>query len=598
MDRFLLQLFFKNIFTGREKRRFILLASGLTLNGLFEVISIALVMPFLAVAANPELIQKNIYLRFAYNTLQLDSNRDFLLFLGFALIISLLLVNISNALFTWLTLRFTWSINHNLSLRLMTRYLSMQYLAFIQRNSADLQKNIQVETTEVVNNVISPILSLMNKGISLLMTVLFLLWIDPLLAVSVGLIFGVIYFCIYFFSKNTLFVIGQNSLQDNEAKFRALSEALGVFKIAKLSHAEAFFLSRFSDASDRFSRNQSKRMTISQLPRFAVETIAFTALVGICIIIIGIKPNFSEAIPILGLYTFAAYRVMPGMQQVYSSFSVLRSWLPRVSYLMQEFEAGAIKYAEPAAEKNKSDLGQSISDTTAIVQLQHVTFSYPNSRRTIINDISLSIPYKSTVGFFGETGSGKTTTIDLIMGIIIPDSGIINVRGLPLDSENRDAWQKSIGYVPQDIYLTDSSILENVAFGIPKENIDFEQVRKACVLANIADFIESELHQQYATVVGERGVRLSGGQRQRIGIARALYHNPTILIFDEATSALDHETEKSLLEAIDQFSRHKTILLIAHRMSTLEKCDLVFKFSKGQIIQSGTFDAVVNRPYT
>lgn len=597
MDSLLLKSPFKNLFTRREKRQFVFLASGLMLNGLLEVISIALVMPFLAVAASPELIQKNSYLRFAYETLKLENSRDFLLFLGFALIFALLLVNISNAIFTWFTLRFTWSINHSLSVRLMEHYICMNYLAFIQRNSAELQKNIQIETMEVVNNLISPILNLVNKGISLLMIVVFLLWIDPLLAVSVGVIFGVIYFAIYYVSKKTLYVIGQDSLQDNEAKFRALSEALGVFKIAKLLHLEAFFLSRFSNASYRFSRNQSKRMTISQLPRFAVETVAFTALVGICLFIIGTKSNFSDAIPILGLYTFAAYRLMPGMQQVYSSFSVLRSWLPHVNYLIREFEFDSIPDAVHVMQKTKIDSRHETSETSPIIQLQNVIFSYPISKRTIINNISLSIPYKSTVGFFGETGSGKTTTIDLIMGIISPNSGSIFVHDEPLSSDNMESWQKSIGYVPQDIYLTDSSIVENVAFGIPKERIDFKQVRKACVLANIADFIDEELITGYETVVGERGVRLSGGQRQRIGIARALYHNPDILIFDEATSALDNETEKVLMEAIDNFSHNKTIILIAHRLSTLEKCDIVFKLDKGRIIKSGKLEEVVKNAH-
>jgi ATP-binding cassette, subfamily B, bacterial PglK len=582
-----------NLLSRREKRWFVLLASGLTLNGLLEVISIALVMPFLAVAANPELIQKNVYLRFAHHILKLESNRDFLLFLGFSLMIALLLANASNAIFTWLNLRFSWSVNHSLSFQLMEHYMGMDYLSFIQRNSADLQKNIQSETMEVVNNVINPVLIIVNKGISLTMTILFLLWVDPLLAASVGVIFGFIYFAIYSASKNTLFNIGIGGLQDNETKFRALSEALGVFKIAKLLHAEAFFLSRFSDASDRFSRNQSKRMTINQLPRFAVEAVAFTALVGISLLIIGTKPNFSEAIPLLGLYTFAAYRLMPGMQQVYSSISVLHSWLPHVDYLIREFEYAAVDSTVPIRREEPFHAQHETSGALTSIQLNHVSFTYPGSKRIIIDDISLSIPLKSTVGFFGETGSGKTTSIDLIMGIVPPDSGSIYIHGEPLRSANMEAWQKSIGYVPQDIYLTDSSIAENVAFGLPKERINHDQVRKACALANISDFIETDLPDRYETVVGERGVRISGGQRQRIGIARALYHNPEVLIFDEATSSLDNETEKVLMEALDNFSHDKTIILIAHRLSTLEKCDVVFKFDRGRIAQSGRYDEVV-----
>lgn len=560
-------------------------------NGLIEMFSVASVVPFLGVAANPGLIQDNSYLRTVYDFFGFSGSREFLLALGFALIFAIFLSNLSNAFFTWFNLRFTWSINESLSVRLIQRYMTLPYVAFIQRNSADLQKNIQTEVMEVATNVINPLLVLMNKGIALFLTITLLVAIDPLLASVVGVIFATVYILMYVGVKKALTTIGQHSLADNEAKFRAISEALGVFKIAKLLHLEPYFIRRFSIAAARFCRNQSKRMTISQLPRFAVETVAFTVMIGICLFIIGVKPSFGEAIPIIGVYAFAAYRIMPGMQQVYSSFSVLRSCWPHVTYLNDEFEFGA--EARNAVKKHRLVVPALDEKPMPLVKFRAVTYRYPNARSTTIDEMSFSIFLNTTVGFIGETGSGKSTTIDLILGILTPDAGTIFVDGEALLVNNLEAWQKSIGYVPQDIYLTDSTIAENIAFGMDPRDVDMEQVKKCCELANIASFIEKELAHQYQTTVGERGVRLSGGQRQRIGIARALYYDPKLLVFDEATSALDSETERSVMDAIGKFFRQKTIIIIAHRLTTLEKCDTIFKIDKGRIVDSGTFEEIV-----
>lgn len=586
---------FSFLFTPKEKKRFIILAAGMMSNGFLEMFSIAAVMPFLGVATNPELIEQNQYLHLIYTAFHFGSNREFLLFLGLALILILLLANSSNAFFTWFNLRFVWSVNNSLCVRLIKHYLSQDYLSFIQRNSADLQKNIQTEVTEVTTSIIEPTLNLLNRGVSVLLTTALLIMIDPILVLLIGTIFGSVYFAVYSVTKKTLSRIGLGSLEDNEKKFKAINEALGVFKIAKLLHLEQFFIDRFEDASLRFTRNQSKRLGISNLPRFVVETIAFSFMIGVSLYIIASKPNFTEVIPILGLYVFASYRLMPGIQQIYSNFSVIRSRWAHVIYLQGELE-GAL--AHPASFKESgAEVQQTLTTNPAapLIEFRNVTFSYPNSKAATIENISFAIANGTSVGFIGETGSGKTTIMDLILGIISPNRGSILVQSEPLDGRNTEAWQKSIGYVPQDIYLTDNTIAENIAFGLPRNKIDMNRVRRAATLANIADFIEDELIDQYDTIVGERGIRLSGGQRQRIGIARALYYEPQLVVFDEATSALDNETEKSVMEAIDTLSKEKSILIVAHRLTTLQKCDLIIKIDRGKIVTSGTFDEVVGQ---
>jgi ATP-binding cassette, subfamily B, bacterial PglK len=582
-------------FTSQEKRRFLFIAAGMMSNGLLEMFSIAAVMPFLGVAANPNLIEQSQYLNIIYSVLGFNNSREFLFFLGIGLIITLFFANLSSAFFTWFNLRFVWSVNNSLSVRLIQHYLNQDYLLFIQRNSADLQKNIQTEVTDVTTSVLEPILNILNKGISVLLTIILLIMIDPILVLLIGTIFGLVYFTVYSITKKTLSQIGQGSLEDNEKKFKAISEALGVFKIAKLLHLEPFFIDRFAQASRRFTRNQSKRLAISHLPRFVVETIAFSFMIGVSLYIIASKPNFTEVIPILGLYVFASYRLMPGMQQIYTNFSVIRSRWSHVIYLQGELGSSVVHPISRFKESESKTTQPFASNPAPLIEFRNVTFSYPNTKTTTIENVSFSIPDNITLGFMGETGSGKTTIVDLILGIIFPDRGVILVHGKPMTLKNIEAWQKSIGYVPQDIYLTDNTIAENIAFGLTKNKIDMAKARKAAALANIADFIEGDLINKYDTIVGERGVRLSGGQRQRIGIARALYYDPQLLVFDEATSALDYETEKSVMEAIENLSNEKSIIIVAHRLTTLQKCDLIIKIDSGKIVKSGTFDEVVQQ---
>ena len=578
-----------------DKRKFIFLSIGMILNGLLQVFSIASVIPFLGVAADPKIIQNNKYLALVYNTLNFQSARDFLLFLGSVLILLIILVNLSNAFFTWLTVRFEWNVNHNLSVKLLKHYTNLDYKTFTLRNSAELQKNIQTETIEVTSTVIKPFLNILNRVIPILLTIIFLLFIDPLPAILIGGIFGLIYCLIYVIGKRSLSRIGKRSIEEREAKFKLVNEAFGVFKIAKLLHLEPYFVSRFEEFSKKLADNQIKRITISQIPKYGVEAIAFSAMVGISLVIIVDKDDFAKAIPLIGLYAFAAYRLLPWMQQLYSSIALIRSGIPHLTYLHQELQSEIIPqqkiYSKPATMEKDAK----IENSGIIISFQNVFFSYPNTKSPAIENISFEIQEYATVGFLGETGSGKTTTIDLILGLLSPDEGKILVYGEPLVNEKLEEWQKSIGYVPQEICLTDNSIAENIALGIQKEKIDMDQVRRVAALANIDTFIENDLKKSYNTLVGERGIRLSGGQRQRIGIARALYRNPNLLVFDEATSSLDNETEKSVMKAIENLSHKKSIIIIAHRLSTLEKCDWVYKLDNGEIIKSGPFEEVVKQ---
>jgi len=296
--------------------------------------------------------------------------------------------------------------------------------------------------------------------------------------------------------------------------------------------------------------------------------------------------NFSDALPIISLYVFAGYRLMPAIQQIYTSFTSLALGGPSLDKLHED-----IKNLKPL----NVNLNQDILPFNKNITLKNIYYSYPNASRTALKDISLSIPAKSSVGLVGTTGSGKTTTVDIILGLLESQKGALEVDGKIITTQNSRSWQRSIGYVPQHIYLSDDTVQNNIAFGVDHKDVDQKAVEKASKIANLHEFISDELPNQYQTTIGERGVRLSGGQRQRIGIARALYHNPQVLILDEATSALDNQTEKAIMDAVNNLSKGKdiTIIIIAHRLSTVKKCDQIFLLEKGQLKNQGTFEELI-----
>ena len=306
------------------------------------------------------------------------------------------------------------------------------------------------------------------------------------------------------------------------------------------------------------------------------------------IILIKQTGSFNTIIPIISLYVFAGYRLIPAFQNIYNSFTQISFIKPLIDKLYEDIKN--LKFIDSTKDNGKDSDHVSYKK---LIELKDVDYNYLNTSRTILKNINIKIPIKSIIGIIGPTGSGKTTLVDIILGLLEPTGGVLEVDGKNITKDNLKSWQRNLGYVPQQIYLSDSSILQNIAFGVNVDQINFEAVKKAAKIANIHDFIVSDLPDKYQTTIGERGIRLSGGQRQRIGIARALYHNPEVLILDEATSALDNETEQVVMDAIKNINKDKTIILIAHRLKTIEYCDIVFKMHEGKIIGTDTNNAVI-----
>ena len=459
------------------------------------------------------------------------------------------------------------------------------YSWFLNRHSADLGTNILTEVGKVVGSGMKPLLELITKSMVAITLISLLVLTDPKLAFTVGFILGLSYWIIYKFTRSYLNKIGKETLKSNQSRFIAISEAFGAAKEVKVGGLEKTYIKRYSDPAKNLAANQAASSLISQLPRFALEAIAFGGIMILILYLMSQTGGIVNALPVISLYVFAGYRLLPALQNIYASSS-------RLSFVKASLDALTedIKNLRPY-HSNKNEKLLTFSKE---IVLKNIFYNYPNASITALKDINLKIPAKNTIGFIGKTGSGKTTAIDIILGLLDPQKGKLQVDEKIITKENSKAWQGLIGYVPQHIYLSDDTVSANIAFGVNSNDINQKAVEKASKIANLHQFVLDELPNKYQTTIGERGVRLSGGQRQRIGIARALYHDPKLLVLDEATSALDNQTEQAVMDAVNNLNKDITIILIAHRLDTVKNCNIIFKLDKGRLVGQGTYNELIN----
>jgi ABC-type multidrug transport system fused ATPase/permease subunit len=569
-----------------ERKRAGLLMGMILMMAALDMVGVASIMPFIAVAANPGLIETNVMLKAGFEAASVlvgvHTTQQFLFLLGL-LVFVLLVTSLSfKALTTYVQIRFALMGEYKIGKRLVEGYLYQPYSWFLNRNSADLGKAILSEVNNVINHGMMPLMTLLAQGAVAIALLTLLVVIDPLLALSTGLVLGSAYLLVFKILSGWLDRIGKLGVQANQNRFTAVSEAFGAIKDVKAGGLEQPYIERFSGPAEVFAKSHSTAQIISQLPRFLLETIAFGGMLLVVLYLMTRSGSFSAAMPIIALYAFAGYRLMPALQQVYAAFTQLRFIGPAINALHADLKALQIIDSQKAVV-TPMQLRQTIA-------LNDVTYSYPNVPRPALNGISLTIPAHNTIGLVGTTGSGKTTTVDLILGLLEPQDGKLTIDGQVITGANRREWQRSIGYVPQQIYLSDDTVAANIAFGVNPQDIDQKAVEHAARIANLHDFVMNGLQEGYASIVGERGVRLSGGQRQRIGIARALYHKPQVLVMDEATSALDNLTEQAVMEAVRNLGHEITIILIAHRLSTVRQCDKIYLLQNGEILVSGSYE--------
>jgi len=509
---------------------------------------------------------------------------QFLYALG-ALVFLLLVTSLAfKALTIYAQTRFALMREYSIGKRLVEGYLHQPYSWFLNRNSADLGKTILSEVQNVIGNVMLPLMTLMAQSTVSLALLILLIIIDPLLALSVGLVLGLAYAGIFAVMSGWLRHLGQARIDANKERFTVLSEAFGAAKEVKLGGLEQAYIQRFAKPAEIFAKGQATASVIAQMPRFVLEAIAFGGMLLVILYLMAKSGNFATALPIIALYAVAGYRLMPSLQQIYAALTQLRFAGSALDALHTDLIS--LKPAHLNPSQDAIALKQAIT-------LNQIHYCYPNASQPALKNLSLNIFAKSTVGFVGATGSGKTTMVDLILGLLEAQEGTLEVDGQEITDHKKRAWQRGIGYVPQQIYLTDDTVAANIAFGIQAKDIDQAAVERAAKIANLHEFVVNELPRQYQTTVGERGVRLSGGQRQRIGIARALYRNPQLLILDEATSALDSPTEKRVMDAVNSLRNNITIVMVAHRLSTVKSCNQIFLFNQGELHDCGTYDQLL-----
>lgn len=594
------------LLTPDQRKRFYSLQALVILMAIMELVGIASIGPFMALVADPALIETNTSLAWLYQQSGLQTVNQFLIATGLTVLVALALASIISIITSWRMSLFAFSVGTEIADRLYTHYLNQNWLFHASGSSAQLTKQVATEAYRVTNQIIKPLTNLNARAVLAVLISTAIVLYNPAVA-FVGLaVFLTGYLLIYKLVRKRVLRHGKNISTVNAQRFRLMNEGFGGIKDVLLLNRRDDFIQQFNRTGKVLARAQGVNAALSETPRYFMELIAFGAMISLVLALLILHEGaLSQVLPILAVYALAGFKLLPALQQIYSSITQIKGNAAAFEAIKpdliasQSIDASRSSVASQATEAQLSSCAQSQDPSINLkhhttLHLQNVSFTYPNAPKPALNNISLSIPLNTTVGFVGESGSGKSTTIDLLLGLIEPQQGQLKLDNTEITLANKRVWQNHIGFVPQSIFLSEGTIAENVAFGISIEQINLEQVQNAISLAHLDELVNS-LPEGLNTTVGERGVKLSGGQRQRIGIARALYNNASVLVFDEATSALDGITEKIIMDAIHQLSGQRTIILIAHRLKTVQQCDSIFLMEQGRLIDQGSFSELASR---
>jgi len=574
-----MKLFLKifSIFTPKELRYCTFLVIVMMVGAVLEAIGIGAIFPLISLMGQPDFLVQHPEIAGYAAKLGITTHTE--LIIGLALLL-ILLYTVKNLYLAWqLRLQIQFSISNQIqfSKEIMANYLAKPYLFHLNHNTAILLRNVNSGGVVIFSNILIPTFQLLTEIITALTIWGMLVFADPFTAIVVaGVMGGLIYALLRSFRRK----IDETARIQNTyavSYVQAVNQGLGAIKETKVMRKEQFFLQAFIENYEKYGLANGKFMFLNQIPRMIIETLIVCALLFLIIEKMAMGNTPMEIVPLLAVLALAAFRLMPSANRIVTLSNSIKFQIPLFDELYRELIA--IKSRKYHHRKLKMEDIPPPLPFTDIIHVEHLGFYYPGTSAEVLTDISFSIPKGSFVGILGPSGAGKTTFVDILLGLFAPNCGRITVDGTDIRHKLR-AWQANIAYVPQSIYLTDATVRENVALGESLDEIDDARVHKALVMAELDAFVNTQ-PKGIETMVGERGVKLSGGQRQRIGIARALYQQPEVLILDEATSALDNETEKSITDTILKFKGEITIIAIAHRVSTLEECDFRVKFENG-----------------
>ena len=566
-----------------ERKYFKLLLLMMIFMALLEMIGVVSIMPFIAVLANSDIIVTNTILKniFLYaKKFGVETEQEFLFLIGITVFFLLIFSLILKFLTIYAQLRFVAGRDFTLSKRLVEGYLNQPYSWFLNRNGAELGKNILSEVKVIITQGFTPMLDFLRHSVVTLVLIITLLIVNPVLTTIVSLMFistyGLVFIGIQFYADK----LGKDRFSTNKSIFTSISEAFSAIKEIKITGIENEYIKKFSTKSQILSKIKTSTGLIVNFPRFIIEGLAFGGIILFILYLINRNNNFIDILPLITLYALAGYRLLPSIQQIYTSLTTLRLVTPALDSMYYDL----IKFKKINLYENEQKI-----NFEKDIKLENVCFNYSERSKTGLKNLNLYIPKNSITAIVGKTGCGKTTSVDIILGLLEVQQGFLKIDNHIIDKKNLKEWQNMIGYVPQNIFLADTTIASNIAFGVNLDLINQNKIEYCSKIAKLDDFVMNELPEKYQTIVGERGVRLSGGQRQRIGIARALYRNPKLLVLDEATNALDNQTEKKIIENLTSLSKNITIVMIAHRLDTIKMSDNIFLLENGELKISGTF---------
>ena len=573
-----------DLLTPGERKSVLVLLGLMVIGMVLETLGIGLLIPAIAIMTQEDLAASYPALQPMLDALGNPGQQALLVGAMLGLIGVYLVKNLFLALLAWRQNSFTFGLMANTSQRLLALYLRQPYTFHLQRNSAQLIRNTLVEVDLFTSNVVTPMMQLMSEALILLGISVLLLAIEPVGAVVVACIFSITAWEFHRLTRRHIERWGVARQHHAGMRFQHIQQGLGGIKDIMLLGREYDFLNQYSFHNRQYARVAKRQNTLQQLPRLWLELLAVVGLATLVLTMLFQGQHMASIAPTLGLFAAAAFRLMPSVNRVLGAVQALRYGLPAINTLHEELN---LAVPEPAV--------QTSNGTPAFqkeIRLINVTYTYPCAPVSALNHLSLTIQKGESVGFIGPSGAGKSTLVDVILGLLTPIAGQVAVDGQDIQQSLR-AWQDQIGYVPQSVYLTDDTLRRNVAFGLPNDQIDVAAVQRAIKAAQLDEFVAS-LQDGLETTVGERGIRLSGGQRQRIGIARALYHDPAVLVLDEATSALDPATERGVMEAVRALKGTKTLIIVAHRLSTVEDCARLYRLENGRLVGQGTYAETVS----
>jgi ATP-binding cassette, subfamily B, bacterial PglK len=583
----LIKLF--SFFNRREIAHVTIIFGLILLGTVAEIFGIGVLLPFLALLTSEKTIEENRYINEIYSLLNFQSYSGFLVFCSFVLMGVYIFKNIFLFSNQYIQARFLFAKHARISSGLFRHYLYRPYTFHLQYNTATLLQNIKVEVANLMACVFIPSLFLLSECLVSFGLFIFLLWIDWTSTLIIGICFGGIVFIFRRILQKKLAPLGRIRQIHDVKMVQQIMQGFGGIKETKLMAKEPFFIaSHFFHLEKKMGADRVVYL-LNQAPRFFIETVVVIMVLSLMVLLLLRGDSPSDILIKLSIFGVAAFRLTPSMGRILSSLSTITYALPSLDLLYEE------RIRSSNIKQDLLNLSAEKLPYCRSIEFSLVDYYYPNSEQAAINGFSLEIPFGSTVGIVGLSGAGKTTIVDLLLGLHTPTSGTIKVDGIDIKNRLAD-WQKNIGYIPQEIYLTDESMTKNIAFGLSDAEIDMQRVNDVMELAQLRELLDN-LPDGLETEVGERGVRISGGQRQRVGIARALYHDPKLLIMDEATAALDNVTEKAIMESVEKLSGEKTVIMIAHRLTTIINCDLICFMKDGNIADSGSYQELLDKNY-